>query len=1173
MQASLVLRMVERALTHKSVPKDSMCANHSCQDGIEEEFPLDAELAARIMSLKSLIELYTSRTAEEEVLDTLQRLEALGPFSADMLHATKVEKSVNALLKRTQSGTVRASARASLSEWKDTLRRNSRAGLPAAPVAVAVLKDDPARTPTECHTTCADANEDGLLQSSEQDLRAEPSEDTFLHTAEQDPRVQALLAAGDESDATSSDAEEEGALQPEEKAMKSAPAAEPVSQNAYVQEQSQAEAAIVAQPASKDEDVEVQPEAKTLISKPATEPASKSEASVRDFLRSCAKPSPRSARPPVESTVADTHDLALGNSLQEAAAAEVHSTKSTYETDAPLAKESSLPVRSSDAKRKDSAPVSSLQEESSAEAHCIKSMPKRDGPLPKVAKLLVMGPTAKDKDKDLTSATPLQATRQDFIRPAPVQQEPAAETCSMKSTAETQAPLAKVARLPVKTSLADLSDAAALAGPFVTGQRVVFRGLVGRADLNGCYGTLNRWDSTSGRWAVALSGGLAANVRPANMLAAPTDAQSLRTNPGPLSRQPDVRPDQVHSATSTPASLTPIAKVAKLAVKSSVCNKKAPVFLTPKPASPASETHCAKSSAEKGPPPSKVPKRRVGTSAGSAGLQDDGMDLQDYISQQGEALTGFAQSRDKVIRKGKQDLQDYINQQGEALTGFAQSRHKVIHLGKDRSSMATAVPQAHIPVADASSPAPKPIHPLNKKSTPAKTTAACPISSPQSAAKAAQTQIVPFVRRRLVGKQPPVMSVAIEVYCGRRLRGKQALPVVPERKTISVRGHYDVLGVLRTASAAEIHAAYRRRALATHPDKGGDPKDFRRVKLAFEELVDKTRRAAYDRNLSFFGRKDGMNPEAQAADSKQTTSAPQKEAADRQYHGAARVAYFNLLTDSAPAWSVSLAQMADGVLKKLWDILKGCKSLSAPFDAGDGVGANGVLQGWQGPTCITKHATKGYKVEVRWADLSVCTSFTKSLTQSIDWQIALLNMQSAAQLRMKRRECSESKDPLIESEVLQVLETEPGLGLTFTVKVGDGRKQISAPGVMDLQLAMDFRDKLQVAARGNNSVAALKAAKRSADQEATKEKKKRSKRLQQLLVAVSQELQTRRAGQSCGAGRHSSTALVLHQPNRQQNVTASAKEAKAATQKRLPIKDLPRKTCQSKVSRKRKVEG
>jgi hypothetical protein len=265
--------------------------------------------------------------------------------------------------------------------------------------------------------------------------------------------------------------------------------------------------------------------------------------------------------------------------------------------------------------------------------------------------------------------------------------------------------------------------------------------------------------------------------------------------------------------------------------------------------------------------------------------------------------------------------------------------------------------------------------------------------------------------------------------------------------------------------------------------------------------------------------------------------------------------------------------MADGVLNKLWDILKGCKSLSAPFDAGDGVGANGVLQGWQGPTCITKHATKGYKVEVRWADLSVCTSFTKSLTQSIDWQIALLNMQSAAQLRMKRRECSESKDPLIESEVLQVLETEPGLELTFTVKVGDGRKQISAPGVMDLQLAMDFRNKLQAAARGNNSVAALKAAKRSADQEATKEKKKRSKRLQQLLVAVSQELQTRRAGQSCGAGRHSSTALVLHQPNRQQNVTASSKEAKAATQKRLPIKDLPRKTCQSKVSRKRKVEG
>jgi len=158
------------------------------------------------------------------------------------------------------------------------------------------------------------------------------------------------------------------------------------------------------------------------------------------------------------------------------------------------------------------------------------------------------------------------------------------------------------------------------------------------------------------------------------------------------------------------------------------------------------------------------------------------------------------------------------------------------------------------------------------------------------------------------------MSLAIEVYCPKRLRGKQPAPVVPERKTISVRGHYDVLGVPRTATAAEIHAAYRRRALATHPDKGGDPKDFRRVKLAFEELADTARRTAYDRNLILFGRKDGMGSETEASSAQKAQCATQEKSADRQYYGAARVAHFTLLANNRTTWMRTLAQMQDGVL-------------------------------------------------------------------------------------------------------------------------------------------------------------------------------------------------------------------------------------------------------------------
>ena len=61
---------------------------------------------------------------------------------------------------------------------------------------------------------------------------------------------------------------------------------------------------------------------------------------------------------------------------------------------------------------------------------------------------------------------------------------------------------------------------------------------------------------------------------------------------------------------------------------------------------------------------------------------------------------------------------------------------------------------------------------------------------------------------------------------------------------------YDVLGVSRDASSAEITKAYRKQALLNHPDKNiGDAdaeRRFLRVTLAFEVLSDAERRARYD---------------------------------------------------------------------------------------------------------------------------------------------------------------------------------------------------------------------------------------------------------------------------------------------------------------------------------------
>lgn len=60
--------------------------------------------------------------------------------------------------------------------------------------------------------------------------------------------------------------------------------------------------------------------------------------------------------------------------------------------------------------------------------------------------------------------------------------------------------------------------------------------------------------------------------------------------------------------------------------------------------------------------------------------------------------------------------------------------------------------------------------------------------------------------------------------------------------------HYQVLGVAPTASATEIKSAYRRAARLTHPDHGGDARDFARVTLAYETLIDPAARTRYDRS-------------------------------------------------------------------------------------------------------------------------------------------------------------------------------------------------------------------------------------------------------------------------------------------------------------------------------------
>ena len=58
--------------------------------------------------------------------------------------------------------------------------------------------------------------------------------------------------------------------------------------------------------------------------------------------------------------------------------------------------------------------------------------------------------------------------------------------------------------------------------------------------------------------------------------------------------------------------------------------------------------------------------------------------------------------------------------------------------------------------------------------------------------------------------------------------------------------HFDVLGVSRDATKAEIVRAYRSASLNLHPDKGGNQADFMRLQQAHETLTDPGRRRKWE---------------------------------------------------------------------------------------------------------------------------------------------------------------------------------------------------------------------------------------------------------------------------------------------------------------------------------------
>lgn len=59
--------------------------------------------------------------------------------------------------------------------------------------------------------------------------------------------------------------------------------------------------------------------------------------------------------------------------------------------------------------------------------------------------------------------------------------------------------------------------------------------------------------------------------------------------------------------------------------------------------------------------------------------------------------------------------------------------------------------------------------------------------------------------------------------------------------------YYEVLGVDKSATSDEIKKAFRKKAIETHPDKGGSDEQFQKVSEAYEILSDNEKKEQYDR--------------------------------------------------------------------------------------------------------------------------------------------------------------------------------------------------------------------------------------------------------------------------------------------------------------------------------------
>lgn len=337
-----------------------------------------------------------------------------------------------------------------------------------------------------------------------------------------------------------------------------------------------------------------------------------------------------------------------------------------------------------------------------------------------------------------------------------------------------------------------------------------------------------------------------------------------------------------------------------------------------------------------------------------------------------------------------------------------------------------------------------------------------------------------------------------------RLSFKQrvSLPSRKQRVSLTSRGHYDALGVSRSVGEADIHRAYRRKALETHPDKGGENAEFRRVAVAFETLADEARRAAYDDDLRRRGCSDGLEVEDVEAGPGASAIAQQM---GKQNRAAARVAHAKLLGSDPLTWARELSALTETSLECLSSVLQESLTPSAVESLHDEKVATSPTPG------LNRNGTN-WVVHLCWSTLHVRTRST-SLSCALNWNAALVQMRSRAQARMRLHR---NNIMLTATEYEAAIEAAPDMYVKFFGRVPiRGGKVIYIPSTQDFNTVIHAIDSIE---KKNKSFCCERVLLKVCDREKAEVVKasKEQRALQiRLARAVAQESENRQA--SCPA--------------------------------------------------------